>query len=49
MSRCALARCPRHATTTIRACGTIRVCGPCRELVEGAASDALRELAEVEG
>ncbi|MEU1731414.1 hypothetical protein [Streptosporangium sp. NPDC020145] len=38
MSRCALARCPRSATTTIRACGTVHVCEPCRARIEQAAA-----------
>lgn len=44
---CALARCPRRATTTIRACGVVHLCEPCRDLVEGLAVDATRELAGV--
>ncbi|MEV7006820.1 hypothetical protein [Streptosporangium sp. NPDC051022] len=47
--RCALARCPRRATTTLRACGTVHMCEPCRELVEGAAAATVREPAEAPG
>lgn len=47
MSRCALARCPRSATTTLHACGTVRVCGPCRARIEQAAAAQRPEAVEV--
>lgn len=41
--RCALAGCSRRATATIHACGTVSVCEPCRELIEGLAADSAPE------
>ncbi|MEV7013478.1 hypothetical protein [Streptosporangium sp. NPDC051022] len=46
LAQCEVAGCPRSATTTIQACGTFRVCGPCSELIKQAATQQRAEAGQ---